>query len=60
MRVGARKGFACHSVKVVLLANSIRYEVDSNTSCVKVPSIRFKYCPFLALAFLKYIHICCL
>jgi hypothetical protein len=30
MRVGAGKGFACHSVKLVLLANGNRYEVDSN------------------------------
>jgi hypothetical protein len=30
MRVGARKGFAYHSVKLVLLANGNRYEVDSN------------------------------
>jgi hypothetical protein len=31
MRVGARKGFAYHSVKLVLLANGNRYEVDSST-----------------------------
>jgi hypothetical protein len=31
MRVGAREGFAYHSVKLVLLANGDRYEVDSNT-----------------------------
>jgi hypothetical protein len=31
MRVGAREGFAYRSVKLVLLANSNRYEVDSNT-----------------------------
>jgi hypothetical protein len=31
MRVGAREGFAYHSVKLVLLANGNRYEVDSNT-----------------------------
>jgi MFS superfamily sulfate permease-like transporter len=30
MRVGAWKGFAYHSVKVVILANSNRYDVDSN------------------------------
>ncbi len=30
MRVGARKGLAYHSVKLVLLANGNRYEVDSN------------------------------
>jgi hypothetical protein len=32
MRVGAREGFVCNSVKLVLLANGNRYEVDSNTS----------------------------
>ncbi len=31
MRVGARKGFVYQSVKLVLLANGDRYEVDSNT-----------------------------
>jgi hypothetical protein len=31
MRVGARKGFAYNSVKLVLLANGNRYEVDSKT-----------------------------
>jgi hypothetical protein len=31
MRVGACEGFAYHSVKLVLLANGNRYEVDSNT-----------------------------
>ncbi len=31
MRVGARKGFACHSVKVVFLAQGNRYEVASST-----------------------------
>jgi hypothetical protein len=31
MRVGARKGFANHSVKLVLLATGNGYEVDSNT-----------------------------
>ncbi len=31
MRVGAREGFAHHSVKLVLLANGDRYEDDSNT-----------------------------
>ncbi len=31
MRVGAREGFYYHSVKLVLLANVNRYEVDSNT-----------------------------
>jgi hypothetical protein len=31
MRVGALEGFAYLSVKLVLLANGDRYEVDSNT-----------------------------
>ncbi len=31
MKVGAREGFAYISVKLVLLANSNRYEVDSKT-----------------------------
>ncbi len=31
MRVGAREGFAHHSVKLVLVANGNRCEVDSNT-----------------------------
>jgi hypothetical protein len=31
MRVGARESFAYHSVKLVLLANVDRYEVDTNT-----------------------------
>jgi hypothetical protein len=31
MRVGARKRFAYHSVKLVLVANGNRYEGDSNT-----------------------------
>jgi hypothetical protein len=30
MRVGVREGFAYNSLKVVLLANGNRYEVDSN------------------------------
>jgi hypothetical protein len=31
MKVGAREGFAYHSVKLVLLANGNRYEVDYKT-----------------------------
>jgi hypothetical protein len=31
VRVDARKAFADHSVKLVLLANGIGYEVDPNT-----------------------------
>jgi hypothetical protein len=30
IRVGARNGFAYHAVKLVLLANGNKYEVDSN------------------------------
>jgi hypothetical protein len=30
MRVGARKGFAYSSVKLVLLANGNKYDADSN------------------------------
>jgi hypothetical protein len=30
MRIGAHKGFPCHSVKLVLLANGNTYEVDFN------------------------------
>ncbi len=30
MRVGSREGLAYHSVKVVLLANGNKYEIDSN------------------------------
>jgi hypothetical protein len=31
MKVGAREGFAYHSIKLVLLANVNRHEVDFNT-----------------------------
>ncbi len=30
IRVGAREGFVYHSVKLILLANIDRYEVNSN------------------------------
>jgi hypothetical protein len=30
-RVGARQGFPCKSVKLVILVNGSRYEVDANT-----------------------------
>jgi hypothetical protein len=36
MRVGACEGFAYHSVKLASLANSDRYEVDSNTFLLQV------------------------
>jgi hypothetical protein len=40
MRFGICNGFGYHSVKLVLLANSNRFEVDSNTfSQVVKPSI---------------------
>jgi hypothetical protein len=40
MRVGARKGFAYYSVKLILLASGEGYEVDSNTFFLVVkPSI---------------------
>ncbi len=52
MRVGARKGFAYHSVKLVLLANGNRYVFDYNTFFLVVkPSIRLKYCPVLTPTF---------
>jgi hypothetical protein len=39
MRVGAREGFAFHLVKLVLLANGNRYEVDFNTLFLSGKSI---------------------
>ncbi len=54
MRVGALNGFAYLLVKLVLLANSNGYEVDSNTffffSVVK-PSIHLQYCLVQTLTF---------
>jgi hypothetical protein len=41
MGVGAREGFAYHSVNLVLLANGNRYEVDSIT--FYQPSIHLEY-----------------
>jgi hypothetical protein len=53
MRVGACEGFAYHSVKLVLLANSNRCEVDSNTVLkVAKPAINLKFCPVTILTFL--------
>jgi hypothetical protein len=44
MRVGAREGFAYHSMKRLLLANGNKYEVDSNLLFqVLKPSIYLKY-----------------
>jgi hypothetical protein len=45
MRVGAREGFACNSVKLVSLANGNRYEVDSNTFFLSGKAL----CPFKTL-----------
>jgi hypothetical protein len=50
MRVGAREGFAYHSVKLVLLANGNRCEFDSNTF---FPSGKALY-PFKVLSCPKY------
>jgi hypothetical protein len=46
MRVGAREGFTYKSVILVLLANSNRYEVDSN---MFLPSSKALY-HFLSIA----------
>jgi hypothetical protein len=45
MRLGARKGFAYLSVKLVLLANNNSYEIDSNTFYPSGKAI----CPFEVL-----------
>ncbi len=48
MRVGAREGFAYHSVELVLLANGNRYKVDSNTyilSCTALYPLEALLCP---------------
>jgi hypothetical protein len=53
MRVGASKGFEYHSVKLVLLANDNKYDVDSNAfllSGIK-PFIHLKHCPVSTLSF---------
>jgi hypothetical protein len=62
MRVGAREGFTYHSVKLVLLANCDRYEVDFNTFFLSgIPSIHLKYCPVRNLALFDiYLRICSL
>jgi hypothetical protein len=54
MRVGAREGFAYHSVKVVLLANDNRYEVDSVTFLLSGKALHpfnTVYCPAQTLNF---------
>ncbi len=51
IRVGAREGFAYHSVELVLLANSNRYEVDFNTSFVVKPSVHVNYSPVRIVTF---------
>ncbi len=58
MRVGACDGFAYHSIKLVLLANGNRCEVDHNTLVQVVKScIYLKYCPVPTLTFLTQIRI---
>ncbi len=60
MRVGAREPLASDSVKVVLLANGNRYEVDHNTFLFQVVKscIQLKYCIALSqLSFLEHIHV---
>jgi hypothetical protein len=60
MRVGAREGFAYHSVKLVLLANGNRCGVDLNTFFLSGKSLY----PFKVLPcpnsdpFLTHIRIC--
>jgi hypothetical protein len=43
MKVGARKGFAYHSVKLVLLAKGNKYEVDSATFSFEVANPSFHF-----------------
>jgi hypothetical protein len=51
-RVGAREGFPCNAVKLVLLANGNRYEIYSKTFFLVVkPSIHKKYIPAPTLTF---------
>jgi hypothetical protein len=53
MRVGAHEGFVYYTAKLVSLANSNRYEVDSITFLEVVKSsILSKYCPVSTLTFL--------
>ncbi len=54
MRVGAYKGFAYYSVKLVLLANANMYYVDfSRFFLVVKPYIHFKYCSVPTLTILE-------
>jgi hypothetical protein len=47
MRVGARKGFAYDSVKLVLLAKGNQYEVESNTLFISGKALSsFEVLPF--------------
>ncbi len=46
MRVGAGEGFTYNAVKLALLANSNKYDVDSNERFYTVmPSVHLKSCP---------------
>ncbi len=62
MRVGARKGLAYHSVKLVLLANGNRCDVDYNTLFLKWQSLLFIWSIALSQLrpFLTHIRICSL
>jgi hypothetical protein len=54
LRVGAREGFAYHSVKLVLLATGNRYEVDSNTFFLSGTALyQYKILPCPNADFLK-------
>jgi hypothetical protein len=55
MRVGARKGFAYKSVKMVSLANGNWYEVDSNKFTLSgKATVHFKYFPDSTLTFFSF------
>ncbi len=62
MRVGAREGFAYHSLELVLLANVNEYEVDSNAFFLGGKALY----PFTVLPchnidlFFTHVCICCL
>jgi hypothetical protein len=48
MRVGAREGFAYHSLKLVLLANGNKYEIDFNTFFLRDKALylyKLLHCP---------------
>jgi hypothetical protein len=51
MRVGARSGFAYHSVKLVLLANCNMFEVDSITFFLSSIAISISIIALMTLTF---------